>query len=478
MSGDEAASGYNAWAIGHYGVDEYGRAHPLYFESFHDFKSAPYFYLLAPLTRVLPLTPYVVRLPAAALALVTSALAGLAAWKLTGSRAVATLTLMTGGLMPWLVVEGRFATETVTLTFCIAAFVACLVYAVRSGRSLFYLAAGLALAGAVLSHAPGRLEAGLLLGALVAAFVWRPPHRAWLLALPSPVVAYAILGLWMLQHPGVLTARFDAISILSDHPGPVEALARFVVNYAQYFLPPFLLILGDHNPRHATGFGGLLLLASAPAIVFGLISCWRRRREPLARFALLGLALAPVAAALTNEGVPHGPRAASMIPFVLLLAAYGWQALLPRLGGRPRLARALLAVAAVQAVLYFGDLYLTYPLRAQTSFDVGVADAVIRAHQIGGDQTVWLSNQLDQPYAQAAVRLTPDPREGVSTQLKRLHIQQADGADVFADAQPGDLVVAAPSDHHPAQARVLFEQDVPGPIPGSPARVAVIVYEV
>jgi 4-amino-4-deoxy-L-arabinose transferase-like glycosyltransferase len=478
MSADEASSAYNAWAIGHYGVDEYGRAFPLYFEAFHDWHSPLYYYLLAPLTRVLPLTAYVVRLPAAFCGLGICALAALTAHRLTGSRAVAALTLLTAVVMPWLVMESRFAVDTITQTLCVTAAVYCLVRAETRGGWRWFLAGGCALALAIFGYATGRLEVALLMGGLVLIHLPRPRAAGWWLALVPAIPAYGLLGLWQIGHPGALTDRFTSISIFGGGASPLEALVRFTGNLFIHFGPVFLLLIGDLNMRQGTGFGGVLLLASAPAILFGVVACWRHRGDVLARFALVGILLAPIPADMTREGIPHAARTATMVPFFLLLAGYGWCELLPVLTQRPRAARILAGVALAQAALYFGDLYITYPLRAERLFDAGIADAVVRAHDEPGGHRVLLGRDLDQPYIQVLTALRPDPRGSLDGTLARLQISQGKTGNAFTGAKPNDVVVAPPWNRAPRGATLLFDETQNGPWPWSAPVVVADVYRV
>src|SRR5262249_49469222 len=50
----EAINGYDAWALLHYGRDEFGHAAPLFLEGYGDWRGAVYTYLLAPLLSLLP----------------------------------------------------------------------------------------------------------------------------------------------------------------------------------------------------------------------------------------------------------------------------------------------------------------------------------------------------------------------------------------------------------------------------------------
>jgi len=320
---------------------------------------------------------------------------------------------------------------------------------------------------AIFGYATGRLEVSLLMGGLVLVHLPRPRAAGWWLALVPAIPAYGVLGLWETGHPGALTDRFTSISIFGGSASPFEVVVRFAGNFIIHFGPVFLLFVGDLNMRQGTGLAGVLMLASAPAILFGVVACWRRRGDVLARFALLGILLAAIPADLTREGIPHAARTATMIPFFLLLSAYGWSELLPFLTQRPRAARILAGVALAQAVLYFADLYITYPLRAEKLFDSGIADAVVRARDERGDHRVLLGRDLDQPYIQVLTALTPDPRGSLDGTLAKLQISQGKTGDAFTGAEPNDVVVAPPWNRAPRGATLLFDEKQTGPWPWS-----------
>jgi hypothetical protein len=206
----------------------------------------------------------------------------------------------------------------------------------------------------------------------------------------------------------------------------------------------------------------MLLLGSLPAVLLGLAACLRRRDQPVCRFLLGGLLLAPVPAALTAEGTPHALRSSAMLPFLLAIAILGWELLLPVLLRRGLLAVAgvLLVTAGAEAGAFEHDLFVDWPGRAVMAFDAGELDAITRAHQLAGGHTIELSSSLDQPYIQALFGLRPDPHEVVRRGLAAV------GATVTAPdrmgdtARPGDILVLAPGDQPPPGAQPLFDEVV------------------
>jgi len=481
---DEASVGYNAWAIAHGGVDEHGVSWPLFFQGFGDYSRYPvYIYVLAPLTRVFPLTASVVRLPAALCGLALCAAAALAAWHISRSRAVSVLTMLTAGLAPWLAVLSRTAFETITMTLALMVAVWCLT-AAEAGRrrAAWFAGSGVALGVAIFTYAPPRIFVGMAVVALLVAWLALPPRRpSCLMALPPVGLAYTALLLWGHAHPGALTARFDLLSITGDHAPFATVARRFVGNYIEYLTPSFLFTHGDGNLRHSTGFGGMLMVSTAPVILLGLIACLRRWREPVARFAVLGAVFSPVPAALTMEGTPHALRAATMLPFLLMLTAYGWQELLPLLTRRLLLAAALGLAVAVETGGYWYDLYAQWPARSLAWFDAGEGDAIVEAHAIAAGRTVLLSRTLDAPYIQAYFRLRPDPPMVARRGLAAVGMREAGPADLTL-ASPGDILVLSPQDTPPPGATLLREETVTVSYPltqvGRPDRQEVLLASI
>ncbi len=464
---DETSIGYNAWAISTHAVDEHGAHLPLYFTAFGEYKNPVYIYTLSAVLRVLPLTVATERLPAALFGLLVCLFITLIAWRRSGSLPVTLFALVLAGLTPWLTVESRVGFEVISMLAAVSAALWCLSIAQDGRRLRWYAAAGCLLAVAVFAYSTGRVAVALLVVALAVAECWgtRRWLRGWLVA-PVPVAgAYAVLGVWNLQHPGALVARFNLISIAADHAPLGTVIGRFVTNYFTYFGPEFLFIEGDHRSRHATQFGGMLLWVTLPLIIAGLVAVWRKRDQPFMRFVFLGTLVSPVSAALTEEGVPHALRASLMLPFLLVLAVEGMALVrepAPAWRGRAGLVAA--AALAVQGVLFTVDMYATWPARSALDFDAGEISAITRASAMSGGSPLLLSNTLDQPYIQAAFSFRPPPPSSFTADSMRPLLAEMNMALIDPSAPPsapGAIAVLSSGDPVPAGAQRLFDEVTP-----------------
>ncbi|MEO8898888.1 MAG: glycosyltransferase family 39 protein [Candidatus Dormibacter sp.] len=467
---DETSIGYNAWAISTHAVDEHGARLPLYFTAFGEYKNPVYIYVLSALLRVLPLTVTTERLPAAIFGLLTCMCITLIAWRRSRSLPVTTLVLALTALTPWLTVESRVGFEVISIVAALSGALLCLSIAQASGRWGWYAAAGTLLGVSVFAYSTGRVAVVLLGLALMIANIRRWKNRPpwWSITLVPAVAAYGVLAAWSAQHPNAITARFNLISIWSDG-APVRTVAgRFLGNYFTYFGPDFLFISGDHNPRHNTQFSGMLLWVAAPLLLAGLVAAWHHRDQPFVRFVVLGLVMAPVSAALTNESVPHAVRAAVMLPFLLVLCVEGMVLVAQYAVAWRRIDVAAVAAAglaiAVEGVPFTIDMYAVWPARSATAFDAGEINAIARASTLSGSRQLLLSINLDQPYVQAAFALRPPPPRtfagnSVFALLTEMNMTLFDPANPPSD--PGAIVVLYAGDPVPAGAQQLFVEATP-----------------
>jgi 4-amino-4-deoxy-L-arabinose transferase-like glycosyltransferase len=464
---DETSIGYNAWAISTHAVDEHGAHLPLYFTAFGEYKNPVYIYVLSAVLRVLPLTVTTERLPAAIFGLLVCLFITLIAWRRSRSPLVTLITLLLVGLTPWLAVESRVGFEVISMLAAVSGALWCLSIAQDGGRLRWYVAAGCLLGIAVFAYSTGRVAVALLVVALAAAegTGTRRWLRGWLVTLVPVAGAYSVLGAWNLAHPGALIARFNLISIAAAGAPLGTVIGRFLGNYFTYLGPEFLFVEGDHQARHATQFGGMLLWITLPLIVAGLVAVWRKRHQPFMRFVFLGTLVAPVSAALTQESVPHALRAALMLPFLLVLAVEG---IILLHGLAPRWRAQAVAVTAmallVQGALFTIDMYATWPARSALDFDAGEILAIRHAALLSDGAQLLLSTSLDQPYIQAAFALQPPPPRSFTDDsqavlLAEMHMALVDPAAL--PAQPGAIAVLSSADPVPQGAQRLFNAVTP-----------------
>lgn len=453
---DEASIGYNAWTIAHYGVDQYGNHVPLFFVDFGDYKGPIATYLTVPFVWLFGTTVAAVRTPSTLAGIAVVLVAGVLAHRVTRSRGVALATVALTALQPWVLLQSHTMMEgNVLLMLCVMLACWCVAEALQRERAArWWTAAGAALGVAVFAYTIGRLLALLLASAAVASG-FRSGRRNMLRFLFPLSVAYEVLLAATLANPAVLLARFQAAGLLSDHPSLLTAAGRFARNYIAYFDPSFLVVSGDGNYRQTTGFGGVILAATLPLMLAGLVRLLMRWRQPWSRFVLLGAVLSPIPAALTLQA-PHALRGAGLFPFLVVLMIEGIAWAHSLLGSRRVLAAALTGAVALTATPYFVDFFTSYPARAAVAFEAGEGHALATAYARARDSghSLYLSTSIGQPAMQLMFAVDAPPPQDAFLERAGIHVVSTRAQ--LDRARSGDVLALGSTDRPPDASRLLF----------------------
>jgi hypothetical protein len=388
---DEAAIAYNAYTIGHDGRDEYGARLPLYFESFRDYKSPTFVYVLAAVFVVTGPSKSAARALAAVCVLAAVLLVGWLGYLRTGRASVGVAALAVAGFSPWLFELGRVAFEVAIepLFLCLVLLGVERASRLQRWTPLTALPVALPLGAITYAYAGGRLLAPLLAAALIVVASrqrWRWLASVWL--------AFALTQIPLLlysdAHPGVLSRRFDATSFVTPGMAPLEVVGHGLWNYLQDLQLWQYVVSGDSKPYAHTPGTSALLLVSVVLAIAGLVIIFRRHRsDPFWRFAPAALLVSPVPAALTIDRL-HAVRLA---PFALMLAVVAIPAIDATVRS-PRLAAILIAAGAAQFALFVHD-WTTEGPRRTGRFEAGIPDLLDRAWANGG--TVYIDYDDREP---------------------------------------------------------------------------------
>ena len=324
---DESAVAWNALLIARSGDDEFGASWPLFFQSFGDYKSPSYIYLLAGVFKVASPSILAARFVSAALGLLAVALLGLLAARVSGRAGVGAAVLLFAALNPWLFEVSRLVFEVALFPLVLVAFLLVLRRAQERPRwsRPESVALGALLGLMAYTYPTGRLLAPLLALGLVA-FSTCVRLRALAEAWAAFALALVPLAVFAARHPGSLSARFYVTSYITEESSPAGAARRFVENYLANLNLWAWATEGDPNLRHhVPGTGSLLVATLLLATAGAGLAATRARREPWSRYLLWGLAVSLVPASLTFDRL-HTLRMIPFPIFVLLMTvpALGW----------------------------------------------------------------------------------------------------------------------------------------------------------
>lgn len=379
---EEAALGYDAYAVFKTGKDSHGNPWPITaFVSFGDYKPALYFYAIIPFIALFDLSVWAVRMPSVLAGTSLILAVGLLSFLLFSrersfpARWIAILSALFTTISPWAIQFSRGGWEVNLATAFVSWGVVLWLWAtqnmnettrktakVSSGTILFTTVAGTVLMCLALYtyHATRVVVPGLLIALalhrMIASGIFQPPWQKWTVRLNQSatlgqslllaIVCSFILALPLLQalRQPVIQQRFAETSLLADGRAVQLSNAlreeagqrwwakvlyhRWIVsswlvaqNAASHFTPQFLFLTGDANLRHSTQMAGLFYPLDALWIVMGLWG-WRKLSRSTRYLLGLWLCVGVVPAALT-QAAPHALRLLPTLPVWMMIVASG-----------------------------------------------------------------------------------------------------------------------------------------------------------
>ncbi len=316
---DEAAFGYNGFAIAQSGYDENGKFLPLLVWSFGGYKNTVYIYSTALAVKLFGLDEFSTRLPAALYGVASIAVlfwigkALFNPW--VGLFAAVFLTLA-----PWHLHFSRIAFEMTPFAFLFGlGFLFLLRY--TQGRRTLPLAA-LFFALTPYNYAISAVVVPLFL--LGFAVLYAPTLiRRWretLLAVLVGIVTIAPLVVFYYRNPqGTIYVQRTTMFDLNAPLWP--QLQRYATNYLEFFNYRFLFEHGDPITRHSVREFGELLPVYFPFLLVGIVAALLRR-DRFSKLVLWWLVVYPSGATMLTE-IPSATRAFIGVPAFCLLTGIG-----------------------------------------------------------------------------------------------------------------------------------------------------------
>ena len=440
---DEISGAMSAWSFVTTGHDVIADHLPLFTTRLGP-EHPLYGIFTVPFQAVLGHTALAVRIPAVLLGTALVPLLYLLLLRLTDRR-VALLGAALIAVLPWAVHFSRIGWDHASYPALLIAGCVLLLDALRRGSGRRLVGAAVVLALSAYTYQIATAMTPLF----AAALCW--PFRARLRSLSVAQIATAVVAACVVVAPYVwvtltvpfITDRARSISTFAQGINS-ESLATFTYNYLAELSPVFLFVSGDHNLRHGSGRGELLLWMLPFAIVGGAWCIAHARRDALAFIAIVWLALAPIPAAITNDGVPHAGRSLLELLAWPIIVALGmtaiWRALAAR--RRPYVLVAVAILALVETTSYYRDMYTTYPVRSASSWQSGTAETMADVRRLtpaGGTACIDTLSSFNFPH------LARWYLDGVPFRVIEHDDTQCTAA--------GDVLVLAPDAAGPAGAR-------------------------
>ncbi len=394
LSWDEAAVGYNAWAILHWGKDEWGKTLPLVFRSFEDDKHPIHIYLTVPSIALFGLNEVGVRAPSAIFGVLNLLAIFFLAKKLFKSELAGIVASLVLAISPYNVHFSRFNHELNFVLFFFMLGIYLLLKGIEKKNYLVIL---------------GFASLGLDLLSYHSAKIIVPP----VVVLATFLYFKDLLKVKKLFILGILSFSFF-VSLLFVEPAllggarlkqtssPQERTVQAVANkYLKHFTYDFLFVKGDANPRLSSQTGTfykadmVFLAIGVLALLWGII---RGRKEYL--IILAWALLAPIPSSITSEA-PHAARAMFMTESWHLIIVLGIYTVISAFKSKIiKILIGLMIAGVFGASLfkYWNSYFNDYKDRYAIEWQYGMKQIVdyIKAHPEYDE--VYMTAERQQPY--------------------------------------------------------------------------------
>ncbi len=460
---DEAAQGYNAFSILKTGKDEFGKAFPIVFRSFTDFKTPVYIYLIVPLIPIFGLTKYTVRFPSFFFSILTIPLLYLLIKNLlkfkkhdvkgkqiiTENRKltfrqelIAIISSLLISISPWHILFGRTNFECNVALF----FFLCGTYFFYKGlsnpKNLIYSALFWSIA--IPAYHAQRIATPLMMIILLIKFrkiLFSKTHLKY-------VFIGSLLGLLMLiptlivaTTPGFL-ARATSLNIFSNtnhipsgyldnYIGPFSSLINsswflstkeFLALYFSYFSPRNMFILGDYGLRSSFPKISTFFLWQFPFYIIGLYKLVKTKIFAEFRYFILSLLLvSPIPAALTSDPYTSIRSLQMVIPLIVIIALGITETYLFLLGFIKKLKSNYIFLFNYTTILSFAGIILYSVLKLYSSiiilneyyradeWNYGFEQMADDIKKFDPNLPIIVDNARTEPYSQLLFFLKYDP---------------------------------------------------------------------
>lgn len=407
---DEAAVGYNAYTILHWGKDEWGNTLPLVFKSFRDYKNPVHVYLTAPFILIFGLTDLGIRSSAAFFGVLNVVVIFFLARKLFKSSNAGLFSSFFLAISPLSLQFSRFNHE---LQFAILfAMLGIWLFLKGLGEKKYLVWSFLFLGIDLLTYQSSKVVTFPLVVLLIILNIktlWKVKKHflaglsiyfffVSVLFIRPELLGTARLGQNKIPEEKILETNIYKITG-NNFLGTSEVV---LTRYSEYFGKKFLFISGDYNPRHSIQTVGTFYYFDLPFLIVGLFSLlvfifYKKQKNLLILPAMLLLAPLPGAVSSTS---PHVARAMFMLPSWILICSFGVSSLLSFIKNKYLIVISSVIVASAfyfPLSKYLKSYYQDYSKKYAIEWIYGMED-IIKFSQKYDFSRIYITNVRMQPY--------------------------------------------------------------------------------
>lgn len=407
LNWDEAAAGYNAYTIAHWGRDEWGKAFPLVFTSFYDDKHPSHIYITSVFVRLFGLSDFTTRLPGAIAGILSVLVIFYLARILFKSNLTALLSALFLAVSPYHIQFSRGLWESnFALFFFLLGLLLFFLSFQNRGKllNLAFLSFGLS----IFSYHSSKIVVPMVVLLLVILYFKDLRKLSWNffsgLFIFSVFIALLFVDTRLLGTARVKQTQFsqdnvEKTQIFQKTNNSLLGLGEITLRqYVTHFTPQYLFISGDQYPRNSVKVIGEFYKIDALFILVGLFYLLMMRSK-VSILVLAWLLLAPIPSSLV-QGAPSANRAIFMVGSLHLLSALGVSVIVRLFKQRLRIyiLIIILLAASLQVYSYINYYFTVYPLKDPHEWQYGMKQIVEFVNLHPEYDQVYVTDIRSQPY--------------------------------------------------------------------------------
>lgn len=362
---DEAANGYNAFTVWHYGEDEFGHSWPVFFKSFGDYKNPVISYSMAPIIGIFGLNEFSVRLTSVLYGTLSVIAIYLFAKEMFNSR-VALLSSFFIAISPWHIHFSRVGFQLTTSMFWVPL---ALFLLFKSFVNFKYYP--LALTSTIIAYFT-YYTPRIYLPLLVLGFFLIYFNKSLRLIKKTNFWFFSILAtiifVFLIKESLADGTFFSRWSQINYSP----SIKDTIIAYKNHFSFNFLFKTGDIDfpgqfiTRHSVRGMGQLYLFQLPLLVFAIYKLFKESKEKKSLiFTTFWLLLYPIGSIFASINPQASRSVIGVIPFQIL-SAYGLIAIIAviKKSVHKNVFIAIYSLIILVSFTHFVKLFSEYPVYA------------------------------------------------------------------------------------------------------------------
>ncbi len=381
INGDEASLGLSTYFISKTGYDFEGRFLPLLTKigSLPDWKHPITVYTTAIIFKIFGASLFTLRTASIIFVLVSIWIIYYLLKELIDSKA-AIVGIVLFIATPIVMIQSHLAHENIAPMPFISFWLLMVVKYTKKQNHKFLLFAGISLGISTFTYFGMRIISPVLL-ILTLLYIYYFHQKDRIKYLDS--IKWFMIGLIPLVILLLIAKLFYPGSILGLYrPYKIESYQSFILPFISTFDPSFLYINGDSTPYHSTGKHGMLLLATLPLFIFGIVNIISKR-NPIRVFILITFFLIPLFFG-TASTVHRASRLLALVPPYIVIAAIGFNAIVSL---KAKMVKGILLVVffllfSLNFVDFLSDYWFKYAHRVNQSFEKPVHDVFKKVGEI------------------------------------------------------------------------------------------------